>query len=553
MLNHLIIKNFAIIEDIEISFEKGMNAIMGETGAGKSIIIDALSLLEGEKSSFNKIRNGQEKAFIEGEFYIEDKDYCKKINDEYGELISEDQIIIVSRTLDINGKSYARLNYHSVPLNVLKKIMGHIIDIHSQHKDNSYFDSKEQIKYLDAYIRKIDEEYFNNLKIYQDLYHSYLSEVKTLEEMKNNHASFEDLDYLTYQYEELEKANIQENELEDIEDELKSLESFQELATYIQEFDSQYDEASGLLYNSKKILSNIKDDKFASLKEDFLDLYYKLDEVHEEIMSKFSNLESSLDHLEYLRSRRSTLLQLKRKYGKTTQDILDKFQEIKNQIDLITNFDFLINEQEKKIASIKEKAIEKARIIHLEREKFIPILEKEVNEQLRDLLLENADFKISLEETTLNKFGFNQIIFKLRANLGGKYLPLDQTASLGETSRLHLAIKNVFNKLSPVGTIIFDEIDTGISGRVAIATSMKIKQISQISQTIVISHLPQMAAISSHHYFVSKLVDNDVTKTQVYKLNGDQVVEKISSMITGENESNESKKLAKNLIKQMNS
>lgn len=559
MLENLVIKNFAIIEDIEVSFKDGMNCIVGETGAGKSIIIDALSLLKGEKSKFDKIRNGETKAFIEGTFYLYDQELIKEINEEFDELIEEDGLLHVSRTLDISNKSISKINYRSVPLSVLKKIMEQVIDIHSQHKDNSFFDEKKQINFLDKYINKtsikeieeISSKYNNIYSNYTSLFNEYKKEKNKLSEYLDKQSSFEDLELLQYQYEELEKANIQENEIEDIESELKTLESFEELSNNLETYLENYSNASSYLYACRKALTSLKVDLFNDEEEKFTSLYYELDDINEQINKKYSSLSSSQDRLEELRERRSVLYSLRRKYGRTTEDILNYFQSLKKEIDLISNYDYIIEKQKEKIISLETNLNNIASDISKIRNIASNSLSSLINEQLHDLMLENADFLIEINHTNLNKNGFDDVIFKIRANAGGKYLPLIQSASLGETSRINLALKTVFNALKPVGTMIFDEIDTGISGKVAVGVSKKIHQISSSSQTIVITHLPQVSAKGDHHFYVSKYVEKGITKTKIDELNKKEVISNIAYMMTGENPTKESLALANQLIESL--
>lgn len=559
MLENLIIKNFAIIEDIEVSFRDGMNCIVGETGAGKSIIIDALSLLKGEKSKFDKIRNGETKAFIEGSFFLDDQELINEINEEFDNLIEEDCLLHVSRTLDISNKSISKINYRSVPLSVLKRIMEQVIDIHSQHKDNSFFDEKRQITFLDKYIKKtsikeielVTNKYDDIFATYTSLFSEYKSEKSKLSEYLEKQDSFEDIELLQYQYEELEKANIQENEIEDIDSELKTLESFEELSNNMEIYLENYSNASNYLYACKKALNSLKVDLFNDEEEKFTSLYYELDDIHEQINKKYSSLSSSQNRLEELRERRSQLYSLRRKYGRTTEDILNYFHSLKDEIDLISNYDYIIEKQKEKISSLENKLESIASDISKIRTIASNSLSLLINEQLHDLMLENADFLIEINKTTLNKNGFDEIIFKIRANAGGKYLSLIQSASLGETSRINLALKTVFNSLKPVGTMIFDEIDTGISGKVAVGVSKKIHQISSSSQTLVITHLPQVSAKGNHHFYVSKYVEEGITKTKINELNKDEVISNIAYMMTGESPTKESLALANQLIESL--
>lgn len=550
MLENLIIKNFAIIEDLEVSFNKGMNVLLGETGAGKSIIIDALSLLMGRRSDFDKIRNGETKAFIEGTFYLENNVLLKEINDKYD--ILEDNQIIVSRTLE-NNKSICKVNYRNVPQSVLRDIMEKIIDIHSQHKDNSFFDINEQLNYLDLYIlnnEKMEKYNFLSLKTDFDAkYGEYINEKKKYNSLLEKKNSFDDLDYLTYQCNELDKIDIKENEIEDIEDELLRLNSFEKIFNAYKNFEYDFNNASNLLYNAKKSLNLISDKLFSEQIERFNSLYYELDDCFEVIKDNFASFDSSQERIEYLNSRKMSLAPLRRKYGRSTEEIISKHKEIKEQIDLIINYDEVLEAQKVKVDNLYKACVENGKNLTEIRNIGKIFLENEVNAELKELSLENAKFIIDISKKELSNFGFDFVKFMLQANKGEKFLSLNQTASLGETSRLNLAFKIVFNKLNPVETFIFDEIDTGISGIVGSKISKKIHELSINSQSIVISHLPQMVAVSDHAYYVSKKVESDSTRTKITKLDDNQLINELSKMLSGIENDESAKITARKMIK----
>lgn len=557
MLNRLLIKNFAIIEDIECNFYKGMNVLIGETGAGKSILIDAIGLLMGNRSSFDKIRNGKTKAFIEGEFYLEDKKLIDRINKEYDDIIEEDNVLVVSRTLDVSSKSSCKINSHSVPLSVLKSIMEEIIDIHSQHKDHSYFDESKQILFLDEYIYKKEKDklnsFWNSLKNeYNKKFQEYSNERSKLEKMKDEYRNLDDIDFLRYQYDEIEKADVKENELEDIENEIQKLSSFEKLASSFTEFASLYEQASSLLYQAKKASNAIKDEDILIDIKRFNEAYYELDDAYEGAKSKFEKYQDNLQRMDYLLQRRSTLRSLGRKYGNSTSSILNHFQEIKEKIELSSNFDYLIEKQENLILSLKKEVEKIGENISCIRKEYAKEVETSINQEIHDLLLENASFKIDINLVDINKNGLDDIKFLLCANIGGKYLPLSSTASLGETSRLNLAIKTIFNELSPKETIIFDEIDTGISGRVGVAVSKKLHNISSQSQTIVISHLPQVASNGDHTFYVQKIAKDGNTKTQIDEISYETKVKEIAKMLSSSQVSDDTLKAARELIDTIN-
>lgn len=550
MILSLNIKNFAIIEDISINFKDGMNILLGETGAGKSIIIDAISLLMGSRSDFDKIRNGETKAIVEGTFVINNQNTKDLINDKYS-LIEDDNILVVSRTLE-NAKSICRVNYRVMPQSALKEIMEHIIDVHSQHKNNSFFDDKQQIDFIDLYLKKNkQDEYCSIYNKYSTLYSNYQKELKHLEDLIEKQKRFDDVDYLLFQILEIEKHNLKENEIEDIEDELIRLNSFEKTYNFYRNFEENYQNASQYLYQAKKDLSHISDDIFEKETSRFDELYYELEDTVDNIKSIFSSLENSRERIDYLTSRKLELAPLRRKYGRSTEEILSAYNQMKENYDLVNNFGDVINKQEKLIDSILKDLLKVGSELTSFRRAAGDELEIKMNSEFKSLSLDNALFKVNIDEINPNNKGCDNVKFLFQANLGSKFLSLGQSASLGETSRINLAYKLVFNKLNPVETIIFDEIDTGISSKVAVLVARKIKELSTTTQSIIISHLPQMVAAGDNALYVSKKNENNVTKTVIKELDEQQIVEEISKMISGDELNNNSYQAAKDLIQNM--
>lgn len=553
MLKSLSIKNFAIIQDITIHFEKGMNILLGETGAGKSIIIDALGLLLGNRSDFDKIRNGEKKASIEGTFLIENESIKEYINGKY-DLIEDDNLLVVTRTLE-DGKSYCKINFHNVPQSVLKDVMESVVDIHSQHKDNSFFDEKKQLDYIDLYLEKnknLEKEDFLSLKRdFANHFKKLNEEKEKLVSLNKKKDSLDDISYIEYQIQEIEKANLKENEIEEIEDELIKLNSLSKIYSSYQNFQENYSNASINLYQAKRDLDSIHEDFLQEQIERFNNIYYELEDCYDAIKSEISSIEESKQRLEYLQSRKLELSPLKRKYGRSTQEIFDQYNKMKEDLDIHYNIDEMILSQEKIIQNEEKNCDELAYLISQKRALSCRLLEKEMNLALKSLALNNSEFKIDMKETNLNKLGKDSISFLLRANVGSRFLPLRECASLGETSRINLAYKLVFNALNPVSTIVFDEIDTGISSSVGVLVSKRIKELSKNSQVIVITHLPQMAAAGNYTLFVSKSSDNTNTTTQVKVLSDEERVYEISKMLSGEEVDNLALENARNLIKNM--
>ena len=547
MIEQLIIKNFAIIEDLEVSFENGFTCLCGETGAGKSIIIDAINLLLGERSSFDKIRYGKQKAFIEGLFRV-DNELKQKLNCLLDDDI-EDDMLVLTRTLDINNKSICKINSHVVSLNVLKNVSSLLIEIHSSQKDQAYLHEENQLNLLDNFIFKqysnTEKNVFNQ---YKKTYVDYLSIKKEYNLLKQKQNNLGEIDYLIYQKNELENANIKENEMENLEEEKNSLASFSRQSEKISNFLNDYQNISSSLYNAKKNLSYINEEPFDQYNEKFNDLYYQLEDLVSQINDDFESKKDSLIRLEEINDRLYFLHSLRKKYGYTTRDILSKFEEIKQNIDELENYDDNLLKYENKINELKNKLLSLGNDINAIREKYSLLLSKNVNKELQDLYLENAEFKINILKTdNINDTGIDEVKFLLKANKGSNFVSLEKTASLGETSRLNLALRTVFNSLYKIPTIIFDEIDIGLSGRVGLSISKKMKEISLLSQVITISHLPQVIANADHLYLVSKDVINNITYSNIKQLNENEKLIEVSKMMTG-NDTDTSKKAAQDLI-----
>lgn len=531
MLSKLVIKNFAIIEDLEVDFPSGFITLTGETGAGKSIIIDALSLLMGERSSFDKIRFNEQKAFIEGVFYIKNDKIKKQIESLIDDNVDEE--LILSRTLDINGKSQAKINMHNVPLTVLKNVTSLILDIHSQQKDNNYLKEENQLNLLDSFsellLSKDEKEIFNEFnKSYKD----YLETKSKLQNLKNKQLDLGSIDYLKFQDEELNKVNIQENEMENLEQERNSLMNFSKQSEKIAEFLSIYEEVSSSLYKAKKTLSYIDDED--KLSEKFNDLYFQMDDIYQTINDKFESQKEQLIRLDEINERLFLLHSLRKKYGYTSQDIIARHQEIKQNIDDLINYEDNILKLENELNTKRINSTSIAKKISNIRKKYAENLQNEVNKQLKDLYLENAEFKVDITPIELNNRGIDKVIFLLKANVGQNFISLEKTASLGETSRLNLALKTVFNKINQMETIIFDEIDIGVSGRVGNAISLKMKEISLNSQVIAISHLVQVASKADYQYLVSKYIKNNKTYSVINLLTKEERIKEIAKMMFGE-------------------
>ncbi len=545
MLEALNIKNFAIIEDIEINFKNGMNVMLGETGAGKSIIIDALSLLKGERSSYDKIRIGATKAYIDGRFIIENKELIKQINEEYDDLIENDELI-VSRSLDINGRTSIKLNGRMFSSSVTKVIMNEIIDIHSQHQNMVLFDEKEHLHLLDKYIGPSKE-----LEIYQSAYKTYSKEVRNLEELENKVIDEAELAYKKAQIEEIEKLNLEVGELEKLENLEKKMANFvrlQETINNINELLDGDDGALAKIYQSRRLLDYLKDEDYDNYGTKLNDCYYNLEEINSALKDSLNALNEYEYTPEYIQERIYNIKKVMRKHGGSEEDIFKAHEQLVNDIALMSDYEYALEKQKTLVKELYNDLMIKANNLSKLRNEFANKLNKEVDKELSDLSLNNAHFKVHFNVTEPKSTGIDDVTFYISSNIGMPFGHLKDVVSGGEASRIMLGLKVIFSKYCNYETMILDEIDSGVSGKVASSVGRKIHEISKSRQVIVISHIPQVASYADTAYEVKKVVEANSTKTQITELDDKGFIENIAKLLTDSSISEQSLSLANELI-----
>ncbi|HMM00636.1 MAG TPA: DNA repair protein RecN [Bacilli bacterium] len=532
MINSLVIKNFAIIEDLEVGFLPGYSVITGETGAGKSIIIDALSLLLGERSSFNQIRNGTARAFIEGSFYIDNDDTLLAINSIMEDLVSsEDHLLVVTRTLDSSGRSILKMNGRSVTLAISKSVMSYLIDIHSQHENMLLLDEHRHLSLLDEFIKDniAYREYRESYRRYQDL----LTEQKNILQAT---ISDDEIDFLKSQVDEIAKVNILENEEEELESKVTLLRNLEKIAGIRS---GLYDLLSGdrgavtNLYLATKEIHNLGEE-FSSFADKINEYYYGVRDQAENIIDKLDTLLESSDNIEEIDNRLYRIRKLIHKYGTTENDVVAAKEVMEQKLANARNFEEQKNRIGKAIAD--ELTILNAKAVALSeiRKSKAVDLSREINLELKDLALDNAEFKVDFNLKELGPSGCDEVAFVLAANRGSAFLPIKNAISGGEASRLMLALKIIFRRLGSAETLIFDEVDTGISGRIASMVGKKIADLAIDTQIIAITHLAQVAVFADHHYYVSKLISATSTRAEVSILGEEETVEAIARMLGGD-------------------
>lgn len=559
MLLELQILNFAIIEKLKITFESGLTVFTGETGAGKSIIIDAIGLLAGGRGSSEYVRHGTKKAEIEGLFEINDHHEVLPLLEDLGIDKNEDMIIL-KREISGRGKSICRVNGKLVTLASLHEIGQKLIDIHGQHEHQLLLDPERHLPLIDQ---------FGGDKI-AGLLSAYREEYQTTAELAGQCAKFnknekqiaQRLDLLQFQIKEIGNAQLKQGEEEKLLEEKRKLVNFEKVFQALKtSYEALGGEDKGLdwLRRAAGELQSVQDlDKgLKDFYESVSNCYYVIEEQSSSIRNYLERMEYTPDRLDEIELRLNDIHLLKRKYGANIGEILDYYEKIKKEYDDLTHRDEKYDELNKTFLSHLDKLRRKALTVSAVRKKTIIQLTQSVNRELKDLYMEHALFDVRLkQQDALESFGsyqadgIDKAEFYITTNPGEPLKPLARVASGGELSRIMLAIKSNFKQVIGLTSIIFDEVDTGVSGRVAQAMAEKIFSLSKSSQVFCITHLPQVAAMADHHLHISKKVtENNRTKTIVKKLTDQEKVSEIGRMISGTEITDLTKKHAKELLK----
>ena len=524
MLSTLHIKNIGIIDDLSINFEEGFNVLTGETGAGKTLIIGSLAILSGGRFSKEMIRKGEECSLIEASIFVPQSEFA------------EDGNIIISREVYSNGRNTCKVNGNLVTVSELKRIMSKIIDIHGQHDNQNLLDNTKHIVYLDSFI---GDELFKMKQEYQEYFNKY-NEIKN--KLKNNYGDETEktrrLDLLRYQYNEIDVANLKIGEDLELEEKHNIMMNSEKLKENLEEIDENINSnAIEYISNSIRCLEKIEDygeiykSKLAELKS----IYYELQETARDL----SSLKDEANFDEYERDeverRLDILFSLKRKYGNSIEEILEYKSKLAEEIEQIENAEEINKKLRIEQKEIESKMNNLCNLMNEKREKYGIILSEKINNELKDLEMPNACFNIKIEkEASFNINGNDKIEFAISTNIGEESKELIKIASGGEMSRIMLAIKTVLADIDEVPILVFDEIDTGISGKAAKAVAEKMKIISNKHQTLCITHLPAIAAQGDNNFYIYKEVKNGKTRTNIKKLNEEETIFEIARISNGD-------------------
>lgn len=539
MLNVIAIHNFAIIEHLEVPFDEGLTVLTGETGAGKSIIIDAVQLLAGGRGSQEFIRHGAKKAELEGMFTVEAEDHpvFEKMR-EFG-IDAEDGSIILRRDINSNGKTTCRVNGKLVTIATLREIGSQLIDIHGQHDNQELMQEKRHIHLLDQFAGQPLAEAHAN---YMDVFDRYSRLKKKLAATSQNEQQIaQRIDLYSFQLQEIDAASLRIDEEEELEEEKLKLQHFNRL---FERLHTAYESISGdnhALDWVGSAMSDLEDaasiDKqLAAHAETVSTSFYALQDTAHEIKSLIDEMEFDPLRLDEVENRLAMLNALKRKYGKTIEDIVIYREKIADELDQLLNRDERIHVEEEKLEQLKKDLEVEANELSMIRREAAVRLEEAIMTQLTELHMAKSTFHVSIERKSAGNFdasGFDDIAFLISTNVGEPLKPLVRIASGGELSRIMLALKTIFSKHQGITSIIFDEVDTGVSGRVAQAIADKIAMIATHSQVLCISHLPQVAAMADHHFFISKDVKGNRTTTAVTEIVDLDRTKELSRMLSG--------------------
>lgn len=531
MLKSLFISSFVIIDQTTVDFDEGMTALTGETGAGKSIIINALEQLCGARASSSLVRKGSKKAVIEGVFDMNDS--IQKILDELN-IDGDDDLIITKEILD-NGRSTIKINYRTVTNSALKQVAPYLLDIHSQYQTQEIFNVKNHLKILQSFMNHQDDSLLSE---YHKHYFEYKKISQKIKKLEQEDLSDERIEYYQKQYDELKDFEYTDEIIDQLEEELRMMKNYESMHKYMTDFNGAMSDKQGALNQINDALSALDHmndtESFSALYDEFYNQYYSMQDIVDRIETAFDSIDFDEYRFNELQEELFTIHRLQRKYGYSVDDIYQAQTELKEKLDAALNREDVLADLNKQKDQAYHEAYQIASKLTSLREEqgliFVDALEKE----LKDLYLPDAKLKVDIKECILSDTGKDDITFMVSMNKGQAFTPLNETASGGEISRLMLAIKTITMNQNQMNTLVFDEIDTGVSGKVADAIGLKMHSISLNNQVLCITHLPQVAIHADHHYAIKKLSHDEETYSTLAVLSEDERIEEIAKMLSGD-------------------
>ena len=537
MLLEISIKNFAIIEAISLNFEKGMTVLTGETGAGKSIIIDAMNMMLGARATTDVIRHGAPKAEIEGLFSVENSLSLQEIFDEQGIELGDE--IIIRREILQNGRSVSRVNGQMVNLSVLRSIGQYLVDIHGQHDQEELMRPQLHIQMLDGFG---DADFLELKQAYQTNFDAYRKMRKQLLEIKKNQEEHKArIEMLEFQMAEIESASLQPGEDLKLNQERDKLLNHKNIADTLTNAYTMLDnEEFSSLANVRSAMNDMEsleeyDAEYREISTSLSESYYVLEDVAKRLEDIIEDLDFDGNRLMQIESRLDLIHAITRKYGGNVDDVLLYFAKITEEYNLLTGNNLSSEDMEAELKQLEVSLVDLASKLASARHNLAQQLEIEIQQELKDLYMDKARFQVQFTKGKFTREGNENVEFYISTNPGEDFKPLVKVASGGELSRLMLAIKSAFSRKEGKTSIVFDEVDTGVSGRVAQAIAQKIHKIGQNGQVLAISHLPQVIAIADYQFFIEKISNEHSTVSTVRLLTVEERVEEVAKMLAGEN------------------
>lgn len=541
MLQELTIDNLAIIKHLSLEFSDQMTVLTGETGAGKSIIIDAVGLLAGGRGSQEFIRRGEEKLRLQGQFSLTSDPNLMELLDSLG-IDHEDNSLIIMREIHRNGRNTIRVNGQLINTTMLRQIGAYLVDIQGQNDHQQLLQPEKHLGMLDQYA---DKEVRPLLTKYRELYHDYTTLKSAVDKKQANEQQWaQRLDMLRYQVNEIGEAQLKEDEEEKLTSERDRLEHFQQINNALQQAVATFNEGdTPVLDQVATVMEAINgiaefDDEYDSLSKSLNDAYYALQDVANEAGQQLDMLEFDDQRLNQIDQRLTLIGDLEHKYGDSVAKVLAYYQKIKKELDSMEAAADSNSDLEERLSSAENDLLATGEKLSQVRQKAAHRLAKQVHQQLSELYMAKADFEVHFGKKTgkakFNPDGIDEVEFYIQTNPGESMGPLAKIASGGELSRVMLALKTIFAANEGITSIIFDEVDTGVSGRVAQAIADKIRLIAAHSQVLCITHLPQVAAVAQHHFLIKKGVHDDRTTTTVKSLTEKERVNELARMLSGE-------------------
>lgn len=527
MIEQLMVKDYILFDYALVDFTHGMHVITGETGAGKSLLIDAIGYLSGKRINGNIVRKGKDKAILQM--------VCSTSSPKISQMLEEngfevEDSILITRTVQANQKSTIRINQQITTLSFVRELVSYMIDMHSQMDTYQLMQPSVQLDLLDALAQTKDlreevAQQYTTLKAIEKEYHT----------CKNESLSDDELDYLTAQLNRIDELNIQEGELESLQEKVKICAEMEKNTELFSQSIYQLNKENGLMdtcYDLSKELS--KTNSTSEIANQLMDIYYRFDEIKENLQEQLNQFDQSSESIDEMESRIYTIKAMYKRYGGSFSSLMEAKANLEKKIERFLSREHILAEMETNLSKARKAYDQLAEELSQTRKAIFSSVEQQVNQHCHDLMLEHADFHISSQEKEASKDGKDAIEFLISMNPGQPLVPLKDSASGGELSRLMLALKVVFQAQQGVDTIIFDEIDTGVSGKVAFAMGHKMHTLAQHYQVLCITHLASVACFGDRHYCVQKTSEDGSTQTSIHLLNEKEILEELAVMSSGQ-------------------